>query len=186
MPHLDLIIGYSALNTKRSKRWNGKIDTLKADYFNDVIAQMVTYGDRVQFGLSGTGQRPNYQVINAAGKKMAFDSNNHLLHPADGEFVGSNATAVYTLDQVKAAMAGGGSKSSVGTRVGRAMGAGSRVSSTAVKAKELIDNEKYVYFKDNRQTLPPTIGEHSEEISDLMKKGMSAEEAFADVVTRRF
>jgi len=93
---------------------------------------------------------------------------------------------VHTLDQVKAAMAGGGTKSSGGTRVARTVGAGSRVSSAAVKAKELIDNEKYVYFKDNRQTLPPAIGEHSEEISDLMKSGMSAEEAFADVVGRRF
>jgi hypothetical protein len=174
------------LNTKRNKRWNGKIDTLKADYFSDVIGQMVTYGDRVQFGLTGSGQRPNYQVINAAGKKMAFDSNNHLLHPADDEFVGSNATAVFTLDQVKAAMAGGGTKSSGATRVGRAVGAGSRVTTAAVKAKELIDNEKYVYFKDNRQTLPLTIGDHSEEISDLMKRGMSADEAFSDVVKRRF
>ena len=174
------------MNIKRNKRWNGKIETLSADYFSDVIAQMVTYGDRVQFGLTGTGQRPNYQVINAAGKKMAFDSNNHLLHPAADEFVGSNATAILTLDQVKAAMAGGGVKSSGGTRVGRVTSTGSRGTTAAVKAQELIDTEKYVYFKNNRQSLPPAIGEHSEEISELMRKGMSAEQAFGDVVTRRF
>jgi hypothetical protein len=175
------------LNTKRNKRWNGKIDTLSAGYFKDVIAQMETYGDRVQFGLYGPGQRPNYQVINTAGKKMAFDSNNHLLHAAAEEFVGANATAVFTLEQVKAAMGRAGVKSSGAARSVRAAGASSRRTTTLAKAKEeLIDAEKYVYFKNNRQALPPTIGEHSDEISELMKKGLTAEEAFGDVVKRRF
>jgi len=173
------------LNIKRNKRWNGSIDTLNADYFNDVIAQMMTYGDRVQFGLTGSGQRPNYQVINAAGKKLAFDSKNHLLHPGADEFSGSNATPVFTLDQVKAAMAGGARKASGTTRVGRTASTGAR-STAATKAKDEVDTEKYVYFKNNRQALPPAIGDYSEEISELMKKGMSAEEAFGDVVRRHF
>lgn len=174
------------MNTKRNKRWNGKIETLNADYINDVLGQMAAYGDRVQFGLTGTGQRPNYQVLNTAGKKMAFDSNNHLLHPAADEFVGGNATGVFTLDQVKAAMAGGGIKSSVGTRVSRVGSSSTRSSTAAVKAKDLVDAEKYAYFKNNRQTLPSGIGEHSEEITALMKKGMPADEAFGDVVQRYF
>ena len=52
------------LNTTRSKRWNGKIETLASDYLADVITQMETYGDRVQFAINGPGQRPNYQVTN--------------------------------------------------------------------------------------------------------------------------
>lgn len=143
------------------------------------MGQMATYGDRVQFGLSGTGQRPNYQVINTAGKKMAFDSRNHLLHPVADEFAGSNVTGVFTLDQVKAAMVNGGRASAGSTRVGRT---GSSSRTAPVKVKDIVDTEKYEYFKNNRQALPPTIGEHSEEITVLMKKGLSAEEAFAEVV----
>ncbi|MFC5475048.1 hypothetical protein [Paraherbaspirillum soli] len=173
------------MNTTRNKRWNGKIETLKPDYLNDVMGKMVAYGDRVQFGLTGPGQRPNYQVINTAGKKMAFDSNSHLLQPKEDEFVGSNATGIFTLDQVKLAIAGGG-KTSTTTRTSR-VGSGSTRSSTAtIKAKDLVDTAKYEYFKNNRQTLPASIGEYSDEITDLMKKGMSAEDAFGDVIKRYF
>jgi hypothetical protein len=175
------------LNTKRTKRWNGQIDTLAADYLKDVMGQMVTYGDRVQFGLSGSGQRPNYQVINAADKKMAFDSNNHLLHPQEHEFDGPNATRVFTLDQVKAAIVGGGRTASAATRVSRAGSTGrTRGTTAAVKVKDVIDTEKYEYFKNNRQTLPASIGEYSAVITELMKKGMSAEQAFGEIVKQHF
>jgi hypothetical protein len=176
------------LNTKRTKRWNGQIDTLAADYLKDVMGQMETYGDRVQFGLSGSGSRPNYQVINAFDKKMAFDSNNHLLHPQAHEFDGPNATRVFTLDQVKAAMTGIG-RASTATRVSRAgsgNGSSSRGSTAAVKVKDVIDTEKYEYFKNNRQTLPPSIGEYSAAITELMKKGMSAEQAFGEIIKQHF
>jgi len=55
------------LNTTRNKRWNGRLETLKADYLSGVIGQMDAYGDRVQFALNGPGQKPLYQVINADG-----------------------------------------------------------------------------------------------------------------------
>jgi hypothetical protein len=171
------------LNTTRNKRWNGKIDTLAADYLNDVKGKMEAYGDRVQFRLGGSGERPNYQVMNAADKKMAFDSNNHLVHPKAGEYVGSNASGVFTLDQIKAAIAGVGIRASAGARVSRVVGS-SRTA--AVKVKDLVDAEKYEYFKNNRQILPPGIGEHSVEITELMKNGMAAQDAFAEVVKRHF
>jgi hypothetical protein len=177
--------GKRILKTTRSKRWNGEIGTLSADYLNDVMKQMAAYGDRVQFVLTGTGQRPSYQVINTVGKKMAFDSNNHLFHPEADEFVGSNASGIFTLDQIKSAIAGGATRAGTGTRVSR-VGSGGRGSTAAARAKELIDTEKYAYFKNNRQTLPPAIGEHSEEITELMAKGMSVEEAFGDVIKRHF
>ncbi len=174
------------MNTTRNKRWNGKIETLKADYLNDVIRQMEAYGDRVQFKLNGSGERPSYQVINTAGKKMAFDSNNHLLHPRADEFVGPNASGVFALAQIKTALAGGGVKTSAGIRVSRVGSGSSRSSTVAVKAKDLVDVEKYEYFKNNRQTLPPRIGEHSDEITELMKNGLSAEDAFGEIVKRHF
>ncbi|RJG04162.1 hypothetical protein D3878_01495 [Noviherbaspirillum sedimenti] len=173
------------MTTTKNKRWNGKIETLKGDYLKDVIRQMETYGDRVQFTLGGSAQGPNYQVINSAGKKMAFDNNHHLLHPQDNEFTGSNATGVITLDQVKTALAGGG-KASGTTRVGGVGSGSSRSSAAAVKAKDLVDTEKYAYFKNNRQMLPRGIEAHSDEITELMKKGMSAEEAFSEIVKRHF
>lgn len=144
---------------------------------------MSTYGDRVQFALTGTGQRPNYQIINAAGKKIAFDNNNHLLHPKADEFIDNNATRVFTLDQLKTAMASDGIKTSSGTRVG--IGGGRRTAA-AVNAMNQVDSAKYEYFKNNRQALPPGIGEHSEEVTTLMKQGMSAEDAFGEVVKRHF
>lgn len=174
------------MNTKRSKRWNGKIDTLTIDFLNDVLAQMATYGDRVQFGLTGTALRPNYQVTNTAGKSMAFDCNNHLLHPKADEFAVANVTTVFTLEQIKTAVAAGGFKKTGAARVTRVGGASNRGGTVAAKAKEAIDAGRYEYFKNNRQTLPHGIGEHSEEISSLMKQGMSAEEAFGDVVKRYF
>ncbi len=146
------------------------------------MGQMLAYGEQVQFALSGSGQRPNYQVINPAGKKMAFDSNNHLLTPKADEFVGSNATTVYTLEQLKAVIAGG-SRTGTATRVSRV---GTRSSPAAVKAKDLVDAAKYEYFKNNRQTLPAGIEKHSDEIAGLMKNGISAEDAFAEVIKRHF
>jgi hypothetical protein len=181
-----LLLEVNILNTTRTKRWNGKIETLKADYLNDVIARMETYGDRVQFGLKSAGQRPNYQVINTDGKKMGFDSGNHLLTASDDEFDASNVSAVYTLDQVKLALAGGGSKASTTTRASRAGAGATRTTTAATRAKDQAAEEKYEYYKNNRKTLPPSIGEHSDEISDLMTKGMSAEQAFGEVVKRHF
>lgn len=168
------------MNKTSKKRWNGKIETLAPDYLTDVTGQMQTYGERVQFALSGSGPRPNYQVINTAGKKIAFDSNNHLLTPKADEFVGSNATGVFTLAQIQAVIAGGG-RTSTGTRVGS-----TRSSAATVKAKDLVDAAKYEYFKNNRQTLPAGIEKYSDEIAGLMKNGLAAEDAFAEVIKRHF
>ena len=173
------------MNT-RTKRWNGKIDTFTPDYLKNVVEKMSAYGDRVQFALTGTGMGPNYQTINTSEKRMTFDSNNHLVTPKEGEFGVGNVSGIFTLDQIKTVIAGGVVKTSSGTRVTRSTSGATRNTSAAIKAQDLVDAAKYDYFKNNRQTLPPTIGEHSAEITGLMKKGMSAEDAFADVVKRYF
>lgn len=179
----SLLLEQRILNTKRSKRWNGSVDTLTVDYLNDVVTQMTSYGERVQFALNGAGQRPNYQVINTFDKKMAFDGNNHLMHPKDDEFVGSNASVVLTLDQIKAAIAGVGIKKTASARSARVS---TRSSPAAVKAGDLIDIQKYEYFKNNMKTLPEGIRAYSQKISDLMKNGLSAEAAFGEVVQQYF
>jgi hypothetical protein len=180
-------IGNSILTTTRSKRWNGQIEALKADYLKKIMIQMDAYGDRVQLALSGPGQRPHYQVMNASGKKMAFDSNHHLLHPEEDEFASGNVSNIYTLEQVSIIASGGGVRIA-GSGPGRIARAGSgaarspRNTAATVKADELVDAEKYRYFKTNRETLPPTIGTHSAQITHMMRKGMSAENAFSEVI----
>ncbi|MEC5217555.1 hypothetical protein RCH09_002513 [Actimicrobium sp. GrIS 1.19] len=166
------------MTTTRSKRWNGKIETLTPEFLNQVMIQMETYGDRVQFALSTPGAKPNYQVINSDDKRMAFDSNHHLLHPKADEFEGVNATGILSTDKIKAAIAGGGKAAPVKRST--------RNTAATIKATDLVDAAKYAYFKTNRSMLPAAIGEHSDEITTLMRNGMSAEDAFGEVVKRHF
>lgn len=175
------------MNSTRSKRWNGNLGTLPADYLKAVMAKMYDYGDRVQFSLVSAGPQPSYQIMNTLGKKMAFDRNHHLLHPQDDEFVGANASPVLTLDQIKAAIAGVGLGSGAGSRTARVARAGSGSSGTAAsRLNDQLAAQRYEYFRNNRQTLPPAISAHSDEIAELMKKGKSVEEAFSEVVQKYF
>lgn len=148
------------------------------------MAKMVDYGDRVQFSRVSIGAEPSYQIITSLDKTMAFDRNHHLLRPSEEEFAGANATSVYTLDQVKAAIAGVRTASSVrGARVVRASGT---PRTSAARLEEQFAAQRYEYFKNNRQTLPSTISEHSDEITTLMKQGKSVEEAFGEVLKKYF
>jgi hypothetical protein len=163
------------------------MDTLPADYLKSVMAKMEDYGDRVQFSLVSGGPQPSYQVLNTLGKKMAFDRNHHLLNPQADEFVGANASAIRTLDQIKTAISGVGTLSGTRSRTARVAGAGSGVSRTTVgQLHDQFAAQRYEYFRNNRQTLPPTISAHSDEIAELMKKGKSVEEAFGEVVQKYF
>lgn len=149
------------------------------------MAKMADYGDRVQFSRVSIGAEPSYQVINALDKRMAFDRNHHLLRPADDEFAGANASPVFSLDQVKAGIAGVRAASAArGARAVRTGGTGTRTS--AARLDEQFAAQRYEYFKNNRQTLPPAISEYSAEITELMKKGKSVEEAFDEVIKKYF
>lgn len=162
------------------------MDTLAVEFLNGVVAQMTSYGECVQFSLS-SGEKPNYQVINTFDKKMAFNGNHHLTHPQEDEFAGSNATPVLTLEQIKARIAGVGIKKTVSTRTTRVSSRSSTGSSSAAaKVGDLIDVQKYEYFKNNVQKLPEGIRAYSQEVSNLMKNGMSAEAAFGEIVQQYF
>ncbi len=173
--------------TTKGKRWNGNFDTLPVEYLKGVMAKMFDYGESVQFSLVIGGSEPAYQLTTSLGKKMAFDRNHHLLRPEGDEFSGANATATFTLDQVKAAISGlrvsSGSATRT-TRVARAGSTGTRTS--AARIDEHVAAQRYEYFKNNRQSLPPTISKYSDEIDELMKKGKSVEEAFGEVVAKYF
>lgn len=147
---------------------------------------MNDYGDRVQFSLVSAGPQPSYQIMNELGKKMAFDKSHHLLRPEEGDFAGANASAMLTLDQVKAVVSGRGSGTSVGTRTTRVARAGGGTRITAAKLAEQFAEQRYEYFRNNRQTLPASISEHSDEITELMKTGKSAEDAFNEVIQKYY
>lgn len=178
------------MNTKRTKRWNGDVSTLSSDYLKNVIEKMSSYGEYAQFSETGNIHGPNYQVINAAGKKMTFDSSNLLIQIEDDVFASS---VIYSLDQIKALLTNLNSPlaKATATRTRRVAGTGGssststaspRGSSAVAKAKELIAIQKYDYYKTHRATLPSDIREHSDEITRMMEKGISAEEAFAEAV----
>lgn len=149
------------------------------------MAKMADYGDRVRFSLVSGGPEPSYEVINTVDKTMAFDRDHHLLRPEGEEFTGVNATPVFTLEQVKAAVSGIGAASRPASRTARVVrAAGTRTS--AARLEEQFAAQRYEYYRNNRKSLPPTISEHTAEITDLMKKGKSAEEAFVEVVKKYF
>ncbi len=171
------------MNTKRTKRWNGDPSTLSADYLKNVIEKMLAYGEQAQFSDKGTLQGPNYQIINAAGKKIAFNSNNLLIQTEDDDFSGSVAAPVYSLEQVRTLLTQLNSPLAKVARTKRVASgaktpAAPRGGTALAKAKELIALQKYDYYKTHRATLPPDIREHSEEITRLMESGISAEVAF--------
>lgn len=152
------------------------------------MEKMADYGDRVQFSLVSGGPAPSYQLTNDLGKTMAFDRNHHLLRPEEGEFAGANASPVFTLDQVKAAISGVGASSRPASRTTRTTGAGSGggTRTSAAKLEEQFATQRYEYFKNNRKTLPANISAHTEEITELMKKGKPVEEAFTEVIKKYF
>lgn len=175
------------MNTKRNRRWNGNLETLSADFLKDVIEKMESYGGHVQFELPGHAQRPNYQVINTSGKKIAFDKKNLLLSLNANGNVSDTLSSAFSLAAVKAALAGGGRSASARPRAPRSTTTGSTARAAApVAVVDVVESEKYAYFKENRETLPEGISKHSSTISELMRGGLSAEDAFNQVIQQHF
>jgi hypothetical protein len=110
------------------------------------------------------------------------------LTPQDDEFVGVNASAVFTLDQIRAAIAGvrPASPAARATRTARTAGGGAGTRTTAAQLNEQCAAKRYEYFKENRATLPAAISTHSDEIAELMIKGKPVEEAFSEIVKKYF
>jgi hypothetical protein len=174
------------LNSTRGKRWNGKFDSLPADFLNAIAEKMADYGDRVQFSMSSSGPKPSYQVMNAHDKKIAFDSNHHLMSPQGYEFSGEDSSAIFTLDQIKAMINGTGAGPDSGKTARPVRASRGTGRTSAAKLNEQFAAQRYEYFKNNRQMLPPSISDHSGEITALMMQGKSVEEAFDEVLKKHF
>ncbi|NEX60517.1 hypothetical protein [Noviherbaspirillum galbum] len=176
--------------SSKGKRWNGNFDSLPVDFLKGVMEKMSDYGENVQFSLVTGGAEPCYQLTNQDGKKMSFDRNHHLWRPEGDEFTGANATRTFTIEQVKSAISGMRLTSGT-TRAARpasraASGATGVPRTAAARLEEQFAAQRYEYFKNNRATLPPTISQHTEEITELMRKGKSAEEAFGEIVRKHY
>ncbi|MDQ9169532.1 hypothetical protein Q8A64_03810 [Oxalobacteraceae bacterium R-40] len=170
----------------KNKRWNGSVDTLPSEFLKDVLAKMADYGDRVQFSRK-SGPLPMYQTINSFDKKMAFDRNHHLARVEDDEFSESNASPVYTLEQVNMAIAGTRVSKEAKPKTVRVVRPGGTVTRTAAaRLEDQFATARYEYFRNHRETLPSTISEHTEEITELMKKGKSVDDAFGEVIGKYY
>lgn len=178
----------TTLSTTR-KRWNGNVDTLPADFLKDVLEKMSDYGPSIQFSLVTPGPLPSYQITNELGKAMAFDGKHHLLRPEGDEFAGANASARFTLDQIKALAAGarlGSKPAAKSARRSAGSGSGTGTRATAARLAEQHAAERYAYYKTNRASLPADITRYSDEIAEQMKAGKPVETAFQEIVAKYF
>jgi hypothetical protein len=176
------------LKTKRSRRWNGTLDSLGVEFLTDVLEKMEAYGENVQFEFPGHAQRPNYQVINGAGKKMAFDKKNLLLRLNENGEVSDTLSPVFSLEAVKRALKDAATPAR--QRASRASTArvsgGARKTAAAAAPVDTVEHDKYAYYRSNRETLPEGIEKHSAAISELMRNGLSAEDAFNEIIKQHF
>ncbi|NYT85601.1 hypothetical protein [Pollutimonas harenae] len=182
------------MSTNRSKRWNGELSSLTPDFLKEVIEKMNSYGDRIQFEMPTKARTPSYQVINARDMKMGFDNRHLLMRLNDAGNVGDEMSTAYTLEAIKAALANDGrktaSRGSARSTSPSSRGSSPRASSSRSTAPaapvDTIEQDKYAYFKANREYLPDEITKHSQEISKLMREGMSAEQAFEATIKAHF
>jgi hypothetical protein len=177
------------LTTSRTKRWNGTLESLSPDYLKGVAERMESYGDRVQFELPGHAKQPIYQVINPSDRRMGFDGRHLLLRLNESGNVADSLSPIFTLDAVRAAIAGRRTaRSPAATRSGgpgRGSAAARRAAAPAV-ATDTVEKEKYAYYREHRDALPEDIARYASEISALMRTGKSAEEAFHQVIAEYY
>lgn len=176
------------LSTTRSKRWNGTLESLSADYLKEVMERMESYGDQVQFEFPGHGKHPIYQVIGRGERKMGFDGKHLLLRLNESGNIADSLSPVYSLEAVRAAISG--KRSPRGSSAGRSSPAGSttrrRVAAAAPVAVDTVEQDKYAYFRAHRDELPEGISQYANEISQLMRGGKSAEDAFKHIIAQHF
>lgn len=186
---LQNMIGHPTLTTSRTKRWNGTLESLSPEYLKGVAERMESYGDRIQFELPGHAKQPIYQVINPSDRKMGFDGRHLLLRLNESGNVADSLSPIFTLEAVRAAIAGRRSARSPGAVRSSGPGrstVGVRRAAPAAVATDTVEQEKYAYYREHRDELPEDIAKYASEISALMRAGKSAEQAFSQVIAERY
>ena len=177
------------MSTSRTKRWNGTLESLSTDFLKGVMERMESYGDQVQFEFPGHGKHPIYQVIGRSERKMGFDGKHFLLRLNESGNVSDSLSTVYSLEDVRDAIAGRRSTRSRSGATATRSGTSTRVvrrAAAAAPAEDNIEHQKYAYYREHRETLPEGIARHAEEISSLMRAGKSAEAAFQQIVEQYY
>lgn len=185
MPFLSHV-GQFILSTTRTKRWNGTLESLAADYLKEVMERMESYGDRVQFELPGHGKRPIYQVIGRSDRKMGFDGKHLLLRLNESGNVADTLSPVFSMDAVRDAISG---KRSTRSASSARSSTGTTTRRRAVAAPAVVDTveqDKYAYYRAHREVLPDDITQYAGEISQLMRAGKSAEDAFGQIISQYY
>ena len=170
-------LGVYILTTRRAKRWDGELSSLSVDYLKEVLEKMHAYGQLVQFEFPGHAKMPIYQVINHRGYKMGFDGK-HLLHDLnENGSISDQLSTEFSIEQVQQAMeapvAAPRARKSAGTRARKYQ-------------PEQIEVDKYNYFRENRDWLPDDIQYYSDDISAMMRNGMTAEQAFSSILDENY
>lgn len=171
-------MGVYILTTRRSKRWDGNLTSLSVDYLKEVVEKMQAYGTTVQFEFPGHGKMPIYQVINQRGYKMGFNGKHLLNELNENGMISDQLSAEFSLEQVQQAMV-----------APPAAAPRARKRSSATKsavAPDQIEVEKYQYFRANREWLPDDIQYYADDISTMMRGGMTAEQAFAGILDQHY
>ncbi|HHU95033.1 MAG TPA: hypothetical protein GXX62_08165 [Alcaligenaceae bacterium] len=167
------------MTTRRSKRWDGNLTSLSVDYLKEVVEKMQAYGKTVQFEFPGHAKMPIYQVINQRGFKMGFDGK-HLLHSLnENGNISDNLSAEFSLEQVQEAMT---KPAAAAPRARKSAGGATRKAAVP----DTVEVDKYNYFRANRDWLPDGIQEYADDISALMRTGMTAEQAFASIINEHY
>lgn len=174
------------MSTKRSKRWDGSLDSLSTDFLKQVIEKMQAYGDRVQFEMVTRGAGPCYQVINPRDRKMGFDGNHLLLKLNENGHVGEEMSEIFALSAVQSAASGISTRTTSRTRAGAPRPRQASKPAAPAVAVDTLEQEKYTYFKANRDALPDDIHKHAQLISEKMRNGLSAEMAFDQVIKEQY
>lgn len=171
------------MTTRRSKRWNGDLSSLSVSYLKEVAEKIQTYGLSVQFEFPGHGKTPIYQIINQSGRKMGFDGK-HLLHSLnENGNISDSLSAEFSLEEVQQSITAPPPKI---TRARKNSSGGAVRKTASAMAAEQIEIDKYNYFRANREQLPAGIQKYADDISTLMSKGMSADEAFTTIIDKYF
>lgn len=189
MPPSLCHVGQSILSTPRTKRWNGTLESLAADYLKDVLERMESYGDRVQFEFPGHSRHPIYQVIGRGDRKLGFDGKHLLLRLNESGNVADSLSPVYSIDAVRDAIAGKRSTRSASAaraNTGSSNGAVRRRAPAAAAVVDTVEQDKYAYYRAHRDELPEDISQYAAEISRLMRAGKSAEEAFGAIIAQYY
>src|SRR5690606_31871656 len=99
--------------------------------------------------------------------------------------VAETLSPIFTLEAVRAAIAGRRATRSAGVRAASGNGSAPvrRRSAAPAAVVDTVEQDKYAYYRANRDSLPEDISQHAREISALAQAARSADAVFLVVAS---